>query len=815
MKSKRLHILFLILMLFVLVLPATAFPDGELIDHVQDGVLGDVQQPAPATAVQLGPTFLLISDPAVTVPETVLPDTNAPAAIPPQEQDATGQYALADQASNGYVDITKAEPDALNACTNRIQNGGFEANSSWSGSPPNNVRYSPYPYQGARSLYKTTANTQNAFLWQTVALPAQAASMFVRIKAWQNMDPGESVWVSVYNADNTTRLWWKQISYTQGMWFDAYWWLPQQQFAGQTVNLVFEMYHDGDNTHSNLWLDNIEFATCDTPPPPATTDTRAIDITISLYRAPSIAERASYEAIFKFAADAIYEMTNGKHYLRKVTFYQNGQEWHSAHVRWTQCQWPKAHPGGYARRALGSQEYISMGDIWPSNHDATPAGCANPHHYLLTNENARKIGGYVFAHEMGHYFYGLYDEYATSQGDVPIQQSVMTNQGCALSAQACSDPNYLRWLNFSNGQNFNVNNPQHRLNAQYRGYGSNAWHTLLRSPWQDPAWTYLNSKPRRAFYPELAGVAPQPGTWPTIELPGSSATARLQLDFHWPSATSAVNAEDLAVLPYAATVYSLAGDTIPYPQPALIVAQVAGKGTITRAQLTAQVTAPNGGQTGLVLRDDGIAPDYIAGDGRYSGIMPYNQNGTYAIHVQFTNVANQAVYTNIGYEGVPWELGELVGESFTTSAETTFIVSGYTGDDHSDGFSNSTIVFSDNASNRGQIDRAGDRDMFKSTLSGDGTFVLRLSSFALGTQPRIRLWQSDGKTLIGDWSIFPEQGYYYFIRLTGPMGASFYTEISHVQPQATQGMYALSFGLPLKDEEVQEMHRVFLPMTLR
>lgn len=814
MKINHLYRLIVILLLFAFVLPGDTFAEGGTVD--------EIQRPAPAVPVQLGPDFQVMPDPSAeaaaheAVPSAT--DISVPMGTTPPEGGVEAQYSPAPAGSKGARDTagsSESTPNGPNACTNLLQNADFESNSSWTLSPTTNVKYSQYSNGSGRALYMTTKNRQIAWLGQTITVPSGAGSIHLSFDAYQNMDPNDpGAWVSIYNG---TQHWWSgQIRGPKQAWSRLYWPLSQASFSGQRITVWFQMHPNNDDFFSDMWLDNVKFELCDAPPTtPARTG--AIDLKVSIYRTTvSTADRAKYEEIFEHAADAVYEMTNGKHYLRNVTMYLGWGNYASAHIRWFDCVWPNARLGGYFEPSL---ERLYFGDLWPNLakfHPGPPNSgeCTSVRmNHLVSRQNA----GYTLAHELGHFYYALSDEYENSDypNDKHVEFSVMSETWCAApntDPLTCRAPEYaLNWLNFSTPVNFTPNNDQGRL------YKASAWETLGRSPWTDPSGTilWLKARPIRRHFTDLASAAPIAGQYPKLDLPAAHAEASALLQpLTWiPTSSNAIEERG-----YAASVRSEiqnSESTVTYPEPLLLTARLGGDFPIARAALTTQVTAPDGSTGALTLRDDGAAPDYLPDDGTFTAILPYKQNGAYKIKVTFSNAANRAAFTSVGLEDVPWVVGDPIGESFSVTADTTVVTSGYTGDDHPDGFPDPTILFSDNVPKRGQVDRVGDRDMFKSTLSGDGTFVLRLSSFALGMQPRLRLWQSDGTTLIGDWTIVPEEGYYYFIRLTGSMDASFYAEISHANTQAAQGMYALSFGRPLDGEEPAEQYKVFLPFTVR
>ncbi len=812
MKINRLYRMIAILTLLALVLPGAAFAEGNVVD----GTLDEVERPAAAIPLQLGETFQLEPSAAIASGASVEAGKGPIVTEAPPDAGAEGSVTLADP-SGLTPDIGNSEamgaqiPTGVDACTPYIQNGSFKTDASWSRQAAANVQYSPYGWDDKRSVYMTTSGRQAAWLWQGINVPAGIGSLYVRFKTWQRLDAGERAFVSVWDASFTRRLWWSQLVMTQNTWLNWEAWVtPIESLRGQTVILAFEAHpEDQDQFRSELGFDAVEFAGCSTTTPPTSNDPKYIDLTISVYRNISAVDQESFKQIIWYAADAIYEMSEGRHYLRNVTFFLNRLNWNTAHVQWERCNHPNADAGYYRYPDLG---HIRMGDLFMDKKKPDPCGQPMANHLQDVQQ-----AGYTLAHEMGHYFYMLYDEYKQSDSDVPIEYSVMSSQHCARPLydppQCLEKSRELDWLNFSHNGNFNVRNPNHTKNDQYRYYLSNAWDTLVRHPKDDKGLSQIEAKIDRQFFPELASVAPKAGSKPTIQLPGGTAhsAAAGWVSFAWK--LPAVNAA--AEASYSAQVFVPSGNSIAYPEPALIVASVVKDDVIARATLSALVTAPNGSTSGLQLKDDGIAPDELRDDGRYSGILSYTQNGSYTVSATFTNPNNSAIYTDVGREDVAWVLGGPVGENFSVTATATLVVSGHTGDDYADTLDQATILFSDNVPKPGQVDRAGDKDTFTSTLNGDGTFVLRLSSFALGMEPTIRLWHPNGTALLGEWTIVPKPGYYYIFRLTGVLGNSFFTEISHADASVTKGMYAISFGRPLPNEETIEQHTLFLPMLTR
>lgn len=246
---------------------------------------------------------------------------------------------------------------------------------------------------------------------------------------------------------------------------------------------------------------------------------RYVDVTISLYPTATIdtpANRARYEAIIRYFADGVYESSNGVNRLRKITIYPGQQNWDTANVQWTPSCHPMANVGGYVK----SKQHVYMCDSFGREN-------------YLTDDYAAQAGGYgSLTHEWGHYFYGLYDEYAQGNG-TDLGSPRKTDTASKYSAMCTSDPaadtateaGDLRWLNFSNNtQYFSLST------AQGRVYNASAWQVLARPKSEDPQ---NSSAELRPYWPELAAVAPGSGAMPQIELPAGRDAARAQLQIVW------------------------------------------------------------------------------------------------------------------------------------------------------------------------------------------------------------------------------------------------------------------------------------------
>jgi hypothetical protein len=538
------------------------------------------------------------------------------------------------------------------------------------------------------------------------------------------------------------------------------------------------------------------------------TQTGLINVTISLYRTPSTSERVAYEAILGYFADAVYEMSNGLHRIHTVNIYQNGTHADSANIRWSPNEWPRAYPGGYGH--LGFP--VLFGDMFLNEN-------------FLDSAHWRGAG-YALGHEWGHNYYGLYDEYRGQRpgdnffnymphtDDVAVPNSVMNSQWNAIAGD-------YTWLNFSIATN--TLNGQKKT-AQDRVYAASGWETLARRLSADPRRPNDVVFPERIYYPELAAVAPADGQAPTIELATTpAATTRSALNIVWNSvAASSLAVTDQTGFPYQAVVESLRGNTLSYPQPVLLVASVAKVDPIAKASLAVSVTAPNGTLSVLPFADDGLAPDRLANDGFYSGIMPYAQNGTYTVTARFDNHTGLAEFTQASAAHSLGPNGEvysptviLVGAAFVQTATTTIQISNVQADDHGDTPQTSTVLPVDDVDVPGRIDRAGDVDVFQVTAGQTGLLVVRVTDLALDMHPHIRLLSSDGTTVLEEARPAWPLSQYFFAQIDANAGEAFYIEVSDQDLSAIGGLYTVSAGQPLARTLEIYSHAVYLPLARR
>ncbi len=236
-----------------------------------------------------------------------------------------------------------------------------------------------------------------------------------------------------------------------------------------------------------------------------------LDVTISLYSNPTKPEdREKYERIIGYFADGVFEASNGADKIRKVSIYTRGRFADKADVVWVQSCWPSGSISGRGTPGL----HINFCDQFNSTD-------------FLASDNDAIGGGYTMAHEFGHYFYSMYDEYVGQTSydatftfphstDIAVQDSIMNSQWKAVNGD-------YEWLNFS------TDNNDTGQTAQARVYGDSAWTTLVRPVSDDPRDGQRSAVPARLYHAELVDVAPADGDDPEIDLPDSGARSDLQI----------------------------------------------------------------------------------------------------------------------------------------------------------------------------------------------------------------------------------------------------------------------------------------------
>ncbi len=240
-----------------------------------------------------------------------------------------------------------------------------------------------------------------------------------------------------------------------------------------------------------------------------------------------------FEARIRQFANAVFEATNGRHKIGRVTIYRNYDQRNLADVQWEQnCandNGPWSHVGGFQKAG----KFIHFCTNWDGS----------------TNMAAPRFSGFTLAHEWGHYVYNLYDEYSAEQCEINVStlfgllcvpwhprdtdivtDSLMHSQWFAASDSvrtgytgASTD-----YLEFSTPDHAPYRTPLPEGTAGRTGheryFGESVWETLTRNPATDPTYPGLD----RTQYTTL--VAPEAPTWRVIN---GTAGAQTELDIRW------------------------------------------------------------------------------------------------------------------------------------------------------------------------------------------------------------------------------------------------------------------------------------------
>jgi hypothetical protein len=520
--------------------------------------------------------------------------------------------------------------------------------------------------------------------------------------------------------------------------------------------------------------------------------TITINVDISLYSNPATSEeRTPYENIINYFANGVYESSNGARKIGTVVFHKANTFSGKADINWVNSCDPSSYISGFGMDGLS----INMCD----NFDW--------YHYL-SDDTHQRGGGYTLAHEWGHYYFSLYDEYLGEKDwdvkynlphttDKPVTYSIMNSQWNAVNG----DNN---WLNFSVDKYFNTET------AQYRMYGASGWDTLSRPLSADPKDGKRSTSTTRLYYPDLAGYWPGAISDARIDLPG---TARSALQIIWDPGSGAL-ATQLEGASYTAQLSSITGEGITYPDPILLLAFVQKVLPLANSGVQASVLLPNGTTDAITFTDDGLAPDVLQGDGLYSAILGYEVDGIYTIQITFDNNANTAAFIStafqpsLGPDGQPVSFSEpvLAGENYSVSKTIQVTVSDVKVDDHPDSIEQAEMITVDNLSIPGKIDFSGDQDIFKFTTLESGITHVRVTDLALGMNPHIRILDSDGVTVLFEAGYDPVYSEYPYIPLTGiAPGTLLYVEVTHASVSSSGGLYEIGIGPKL----VSDTHQYF------
>lgn len=273
-------------------------------------------------------------------------------------------------------------------------------------------------------------------------------------------------------------------------------------------------------------------------PVSADAGTTVFDITISLDTDPqgdddasvddgaNDADQRAYEDRIKQLANALYQMTNGKHKLGKVTIYRDSELMNLVDIQWfDDCGTvgPRARISGFGKPG----QHIRQCNTWDGFDMSAP-----------------EPSGFTMAHEFGHYIYGVFDEYAQEQCDAANIAAGTCFPSIPRGTDTATIPSIMnsQWVaaGFGNGGyagpagdflEFSTPNlaPYTAGNAgstaHKRVFGESIWTTLTRSAATDPKFDWMAT---RSHFSDL--VAP---VGPDFIVRDDIATAQSELDIRW------------------------------------------------------------------------------------------------------------------------------------------------------------------------------------------------------------------------------------------------------------------------------------------
>ncbi|MBI4740509.1 MAG: hypothetical protein HY777_02915 [Betaproteobacteria bacterium] len=198
--------------------------------------------------------------------------------------------------------------------------------------------------------------------------------------------------------------------------------------------------------------------------------------------APVPLDQAYLQALIRETARTVFAMSNGAHTLRNVYIYDNSQFMNTADIRiHNRDGRSNANISGWLRPGTRNEIFPTMG-----NQVETP-----------------EQTGQVIAHELGHYFYGVFDEYV--EAGRPLSADNPGSPAATDTAKNTVMHDQYQWWNFSSSADYA--DPAAQATAQFRVYKASAWDTLVRNPTLDPLLDGYS--PRHSFEPfKTWGAAP-------------------------------------------------------------------------------------------------------------------------------------------------------------------------------------------------------------------------------------------------------------------------------------------------------------------
>ncbi len=173
-------------------------------------------------------------------------------------------------------------------------------------------------------------------------------------------------------------------------------------------------------------------------------------------------DRAFITNLLRVTAQSVFTYTEGRHRIGTVFIYRNKLFGNNVDIQViNQDGRSNAHVSGWGKPAG-----------WTSHNFLTISG--NP--YSLDE------AGKVIAHELGHYTYGLLDEYADNNPNSTLPRIPSFPQA-GDTVKPTMMNNHVEFLPLSRPTDYT--DPSQRATAQFRVYGNSHWETLARPAEQD------------------------------------------------------------------------------------------------------------------------------------------------------------------------------------------------------------------------------------------------------------------------------------------------------------------------------------------
>ncbi|MGL1900657.1 MAG: RICIN domain-containing protein [Fibrobacterales bacterium] len=235
-----------------------------------------------------------------------------------------------------------------------------------------------------------------------------------------------------------------------------------------------------------------------------TVPVETFNLSVSLWRNPTTAEKLIYETVADEFAKGVYQATNGGAKIGRLNFYENGNTATNTSVMWSERRAPMAYINGY--KANG---YILFADelVLDDNGTQDPADDTTIKLFDGLDDalDAQKAG-MILAHEFMHYVYGLCDQYRGTEDlseantpwlpDLNDHASQFTLMSDFMTGIATSEA----WANLdvyedvAEGHRFEGENAQGRVYKKNIGTlqvpeykGASSWDVLSQDPTLEPA----------------------------------------------------------------------------------------------------------------------------------------------------------------------------------------------------------------------------------------------------------------------------------------------------------------------------------------